>query len=124
MSMQEIIKGLREFHINYFCTHQEMFERLSHSQAPEALFITCSDSRIDPNLLTQTEPGKLFIIRNVGNIIPTYETSHNGEGAAIEYAIHALGVQDIIICGHSNCGAMKGLLQLGNLATLPSCLAL
>ena len=73
MSMKGMIRGLSEFHTNYFCTHQEMFERLSQSQTPEMLFITCSDSRIDPNLLTQTQPGELFII---------------GEGAAIEYAVH------------------------------------
>ncbi len=115
MSMKGIITGLNEFHSKYFCTHQELFERLSHSQNPEVLFITCSDSRIDPNLLTQTQPGQLFIIRNVGNIIPPYGAINSGEGAAIEYAVHALGVKDIIICGHSNCGAMKGLLQLGNL---------
>lgn len=117
MSMQKMIRGLNEFHTKYFCTHQELFNRLSHSQTPEVLFITCSDSRIDPNLLTQTQPGELFIIRNVGNIIPAYGTLNSGEGAAIEYAVHALGIKDIIICGHSNCGAMKGLLQLGNLAS-------
>ncbi len=116
MSMKGMIRGLSDFYTNYFCTHQEMFERLSQSQTPEVLFITCSDSRIDPNLLTQTQPGELFIIRNVGNIIPTYGTINSGEGAAIEYAVHTLGVKDIIICGHSHCGAMKGLLQLGNLA--------
>ncbi|WP_414582575.1 carbonic anhydrase [Scytonema sp. PCC 10023] len=115
MSMKGIIRGLSEFHKNYFCSHQELFARLSQSQTPEVLFITCSDSRIDPNLLTQTQPGELFIIRNVGNIIPTYGTINSGEGAAIEYAVHTLGVKDIIICGHSHCGAMKGLLQLGNL---------
>jgi carbonic anhydrase len=93
-----------------------LFERLSQSQHPEVLFITCSDSRIDPNLLAQTEPGQLFIIRNVGNIIPTYGAINSSEAAAIEYAVHALGVKDIIICGHSHCGSMKGLLQLGNLA--------
>ena len=116
MSMKGMIRGLREFHTNYFCTHQEMFSRLAQGQAPEVLFITCSDSRIDPNLLTQTQPGEVFIVRNVGNIIPPYGTLNCGEGAAIEYAVQALGIKDIIICGHSHCGAMKGLLQLGNLA--------
>lgn len=116
MSMKEVIRGLSEFHNKYFCTHQEMFERLSQGQTPQILFITCSDSRIDPNLLTQTQPGELFIIRNVGNIIPPFGAINSGEGAAIEYAIHALGIKDIIICGHSHCGAMKGLLQLGKLA--------
>ncbi|MBO3459387.1 carbonic anhydrase [Aetokthonos hydrillicola CCALA 1050] len=113
--MNTIIRGLSQFHNSYFCSHLELFERLSQSQHPEVLFITCSDSRIDPNLLTQTEPGQLFILRNVGNIIPPYGTMISGEGAAIEYAVHALGVKDIIICGHSHCGAMKGLLQLGSL---------
>ena len=116
MSMKEVIRGLSEFHTKYFCTHQEMFSRLSQGQAPQILFITCSDSRIDPNLLTQTQPGELFIIRNVGNIIPPFGAINSGEGAAIEYAVHALGIKDIIICGHSHCGAMKGLLQLGKLA--------
>ena len=116
MSMNEVIRGLSEFHNKYFCTHQEMFERLSQGQTPQILFITCSDSRIDPNLLTQTQPGELFIIRNVGNIIPPFGAINSGEGAAIEYAVHALGIKDIIICGHSHCGAMKGLLQLGKLA--------
>lgn len=115
MPMKKIIRGINEFHTNYFSTHREMFEHLSHGQTPEVLFITCSDSRIDPNLLTQTQPGELFIIRNVGNIIPAYGTLNSGEGAGIEYAVHALGIKNIIICGHSHCGAMKGLLQLGNL---------
>lgn len=114
--MVGIINGLNEFHNTYFSTHRELFQQLSHGQAPEALFITCSDSRIDPCLITQAQPGELFVIRNVGNIIPTYGATPNAEGAAIEYAVHALGIKDIIICGHSHCGAMKGLLQIGNLA--------
>ncbi|MBG1270919.1 carbonic anhydrase [Nostoc sp. WHI] len=116
MSIKGLIKGLREFRQNYFCTHQELFQRLSHYQAPEVLFISCCDSRIDPNLLTQTQPGELFILRNIGNIIPPYGITQSSEGAAIEYAVQALKVKDIIICGHSDCGAMKGLLQLGKLS--------
>jgi carbonic anhydrase len=114
--MRKLIRGLGEFQSNYFSSHRELFEKLSEEQHPRALFITCSDSRIDPNLLTQTEPGELFIIRNAGNIIPPYRAANGGEGAAIEYAVVALGIKQIIVCGHSNCGAMKGLLQLGNLA--------
>ncbi|HAG79841.1 MAG TPA: carbonate dehydratase [Cyanobacteria bacterium UBA12227] len=109
--MRKIIKGVHEFQTNYFNTHRELFERLSEGQHPRILFITCSDSRIDPNLLTQTEPGELFIIRNVGNIIPPYGATTGAEGAAIEYAVEALGIKHIIVCGHSHCGAMKGLLQ-------------
>lgn len=114
--MRKLIKGLHQFQCNYFSTHRELFEQLSLGQHPRILFITCSDSRIDPNLITQTQPGELFIIRNVGNIIPPYGASQSGEGAAIEYAIEALGVKHIVVCGHSHCGAIQGLLQLGNLA--------
>jgi carbonic anhydrase len=92
-----------------------MFEQLSLGQHPRILFITCCDSRIDPNLITQIQPGELFIIRNVGNIIPPYGAITGSEGAAIEYAVETLAIKDIIICGHSHCGAMKGLLQLGSL---------
>jgi carbonic anhydrase len=113
--MRKLLKGVHQFQTTYFSTHREMFEQLSQGQHPRILFITCSDSRIDPNLITQTEPGELFIIRNVGNIIPPYGALKSGEGAAIEYAIEALGVKHIIVCGHSHCGAIKGLLQLGNL---------
>jgi carbonic anhydrase len=110
--MRKLLKGVHQFQTNYFTSHREMFERLSMGQHPRILFITCCDSRIDPNLLTQTEPGELFIIRNVGNIIPPYGATTGGEGAAIEYAIEALGVRHIIVCGHSHCGAMKGLLAM------------
>ena len=116
MSMAGIINGLNEFQNTYFSTHQDLFQQLSHGQTPEVLFITCSDSRIDPFLITQAQPGDLFVVRNVGNIIPTYGMANHAEGAAIEYAVHALGIKDIIVCGHSHCGAMKGLLQLGSLA--------
>ena len=110
--MRKITKGVHEFQRNYFKSHREMFQALSRDQQPRILFITCSDSRINPNLLTQTEPGELFIIRNAGNIIPPYGATNGGEGATIEYAIQAFGIKDIIICGHSDCGAMKGLLKL------------
>ena len=113
--MRKLLKGVHQFQTNYFTTHREMFEQLSEGQHPRILFITCCDSRIDPNLITQTEPGELFIIRNIGNIIPPYGTTSGAEGAAIEYAIEALEIRNIIVCGHSHCGAVKGLLQLGNL---------
>lgn len=114
--MRKLIKGLHDFQTNYFSENREMFKQLSLKQRPRALFITCSDSRIDPNLITQTKPGELFIMRNVGNIIPPYGSTNGGEGAAIEYAVQALGLKDIILCGHSDYGAMRGLLQLNTLA--------
>lgn len=113
--MKKLVRGLREFRANYFSTHRELFEQLSHKQKPRVLFIACSDSRIDPTLITQAQPGELFVIRNAGNIIPPYGATNGGEGAAVEYAIHALNVEQIVVCGHSHCGAMKGLLQLGKL---------
>ncbi len=115
MPIKRILKGLNQFQTNYFTLHQEMFRQLSQGQTPEILFITCSDSRIDPNLLTQTKPGELFIIRNLGNIIPTHGNSNSSEGAGIEYAVSALNIKHIIICGHSHCGSMKALLQLNSL---------
>lgn len=116
MSLTGLIQGLNTFHTHYFNTHRELFERLSNGQSPEVLFITCSDSRIDPCLITQAQPGELFVMRNVGNIIPSYGAASSAEAAGIEYAIQGLGIKDIIVCGHSHCGAMKGLLQIGSLS--------
>lgn len=113
--MKKLIKGLGQFKANYFSTHTDLFEQLAHGQKPRVLFITCSDSRIDPNLITQAEVGELFVIRNAGNIIPPFGAAHGGEGATVEYAIHALGIEQVVVCGHSHCGAMKGLLQLNKL---------
>lgn len=109
--MQKLIEGLHHFQSELFGSQRELFERLAHGQSPETLFITCSDSRINPNLLTQTEPGELFILRNAGNIVPPYGAGQGGEAATIEFAVAGLGVKDIIVCGHSHCGAMKGLLD-------------
>jgi carbonic anhydrase len=118
--MQKLIRGLHHFESEVFPAQKELFEHLSHGQNPEALFITCSDSRINPNLITQTSPGDLFILRNAGNIIPPYGAANGGEGATIEYAVAALGVRDIIICGHSLCGAMNGLLHADDLKNMPA----
>ena len=117
--MEKLITGLHHFQAHIFETHKELFERLSKGQNPEALFITCSDSRINPNLITDTAPGDLFILRNAGNIIPPYGAANGGEGGTIEFAVAALGVKDIIVCGHSLCGAMSGLLHPEKLETLP-----
>lgn len=110
--MKQLIKGLRRFKSEYFCQHQELFEQLSHAQHPRVLFITCSDSRVDPELLTQAAPGEIFVIRNAGNLIPPYGATNGGEGATIEYAVQVLGINQIVVCGHSHCGAIKGLLKL------------
>jgi len=109
--MEILLKGVEAFHEHYYQSRREMFETLAESQHPVALFVTCSDSRIDPNLLTQTKPGELFVLRNAGNIIPPYGASGGGECATVEYAVNALNIRDIIVCGHTNCGAMKALRQ-------------
>jgi carbonic anhydrase len=118
--MQKLIQGIHRFQQESFRPLQGLFEQLAKGQSPETLFITCSDSRIDPNLLTRSKPGDLFILRNAGNIIPPHGAASGGEAATIEFAVAVLGVKDIIICGHSHCGAMKGLLQPELVASLPA----
>jgi carbonic anhydrase len=118
--MQKLIQGIHRFQQETFRPLQGLFEQLSKGQNPDTLFITCSDSRIDPNLLTRSKPGDMFILRNAGNIVPPHGAPGGGEAATIEFAVAALGVKDIIICGHSHCGAMKGLIQPDELTTLPA----
>ncbi|WP_010582032.1 carbonic anhydrase [Schlesneria paludicola] len=118
--MQKLIQGIHQFQGKSFLPLQGLFEQLAKGQNPETLFITCSDSRIDPNLLTQAKPGDLFILRNAGNIVPPHGAGNGGEAATIELAVAALGVKDIIICGHSHCGAMQGLLNPEKVASLPA----
>lgn len=117
--MQKLIRGLHHFQQHVFRPQREFFENLAKGQRPEVLFICCSDSRISPNLLTQTGPGELFIVRNAGNIVPPHSHDPGGEAATIEYAVEALGVTDIIVCGHSMCGAMKAIVQPELLENMP-----
>ncbi len=111
--MDRLYKGIHKFQELYFKKEDEFFQRLSKEQKPDVLFITCSDSRIDPNLVTQSKPGELFIVRNVGNIVPPYDAikDKNSVAASIEFAVLGLKVTDIIVCGHSNCGAMQMLYE-------------
>lgn len=109
--MEKLYQGIHKFQESYFKKEEEFFRRLSGKQEPDVLFITCADSRVDPTLVTQSRPGELFIVRNVGNIIPPYDAikDKNSVAAAIEFAVLKLKVTDIIVCGHSNCGAMQAL---------------
>src|SRR6185503_1793507 len=118
--VQQLVAGVHRFRHEVFRQQRELFERLAHGQEPQSLFITCSDSRIDPNLITHTSPGDLFVLRNAGNLIPAYGTTSGGEVATIEFAIMALGVRDIVVCGHSHCGAMKGVLNPASVAEMPA----
>ena len=118
--MFNLIAGLHQFKTEIHANNEQFFDRLAQHQAPDALFITCSDSRIDPNLLTQSKPGELFILRNAGNIVPPHGNQIGGEEATIEFALVALGIKDIIICGHSQCGAMRGLLDTDLIREMPA----
>jgi carbonic anhydrase len=118
--MHRLISGIREFRKSVFPARQAQFEKLASGQQPSTLFITCSDSRIVPELLTQTEPGELFVLRNAGNLVPPCTASLSGEAATIEYAVQALNVDEIIVCGHSHCGAMAGLLRPELVEGLPN----
>ena len=117
--MTKLAEGVMKFQAEAYKQKRDLFRELAEGQAPEALFITCSDSRIDPNMLTQTDPGELFICRNAGNIVPPH-TNHTGAmTASIEFAVGALNVPHIIVCGHSGCGAMKGALNPEGLTDFP-----
>lgn len=119
--MQSILDGVHRFRTSEYPRQRELFEQLARKvQKPKALFITCADSRVHPNLITMTEPGDLFLIRNAGNIIPPYGQLGGGEAATIEYSIEVLGIQNIIVCGHSQCGAMQALLASRALDELPA----
>lgn len=118
--MKRVLEGLTLFQRLAYPRHRELFERLATNQTPQAVFIACSDSRVVPNLMVQAEPGDLFIIRNAGNIVPPAGSSYGGTTASLEYAIVALGIRDVILCGHSNCGAMQGVLHPERLEGMPA----
>ncbi|NTV09379.1 MAG: carbonic anhydrase [Zoogloea sp.] len=118
--MQKIIDGFLKFQQEVFPGRTELFRQLANQQNPSALFVTCSDSRVVPELLTQQEPGDLFVIRNAGNIIPPYGPEPGGVSATIEYAVAVLKVRDIVVCGHSNCGAMSAISSCQCLDHLPA----
>jgi carbonic anhydrase len=117
--MENLVRGIHQFQATHFKENQEFFARLSQGQQPDTLLITCSDSRIAPDLLMQTKPGDIFVLRNAGNIIPPYGAANGGEGGTVEFAVAALKVKHIVVMGHSHCGAMKGLLKPEDLASLP-----
>jgi carbonic anhydrase len=118
--MENLVRGIQHFQSVKFNELHELFERLAKGQQPSTMLITCSDSRIAPELLMQALPGDVFVSRNAGNIVPPYGAARGGEGATIEYAIKGLGVRHIIVMGHSQCGAMKGLLHPESLTDLPT----
>lgn len=119
-ALERIRRGIERFQTAVYPSQRVVFETLARSQEPIALFITCADSRIVPNLITQTGPGELFVERNPGNLIPHHEEFAGGVWASVEYAVLALQVPLVIICGHTDCGVMKGLLHPENVEQLPA----
>jgi carbonic anhydrase len=117
--MEKLVSGILKFQENKFKAHKELFKDLAKGQSPEVLFITCSDSRIDPCLITQTKPGDLFIARNAGNLVPPHYSQATADmDASIEFAMQVLAVKHIVICGHTDCGAMKGAANPENISHL------
>jgi carbonic anhydrase len=116
--LDKLIAGYRKFRTQVWPAQRHRFKSLAQSQKPQALFITCSDSRIVPSMITQTEPGVLFHCRVVGNLVPAHGSAMGGVTAAIEYAVNVLKVPHIIICGHSDCGAMKAFQHPESLQSL------
>ena len=117
--MKDLLDGYRKFRNEAFPQLEEQFRQLGGMQSPEVLFITCSDSRIVPSLILQAEPGDLFICRNVGNVVPPVGELIEGTASAIEYAVEVLKVKYVILCGHSDCGATKAVLDQKDLTSLP-----
>ncbi|MFC5723936.1 carbonic anhydrase [Streptomyces gamaensis] len=109
--MQDLAQGVARFQRDVFPAKAELFARLADRHTPRTLFIGCSDARVVPELITQGEPGELFVIRNAGNLVPAHSPFAGGVAASIEYAVAVLGVSDIVVCGHSGCGAMTALAE-------------
>jgi carbonic anhydrase len=108
--MEKLIEGHKRFLRQVFPTRRDQFHLLAEGQAPETLFVTCADSRIVPDLILQTQPGDLFLCRNAGNVIPRAGEPAGGVSATIEYAVEALRVRQLIVCGHSDCGVIRALM--------------
>src|ERR1700761_6750977 len=117
--MKNLLHGYLKFRKDVFPQWKDHFHLLAEIQSPDVLFITCADSRIVPDLMLQTEPGDLFICRNAGNVVPPFGEVAGGVSATVEYAIEVLNVKHVIICGHSDCGAVKAVVKKKDLSRLP-----
>ncbi|WP_243050193.1 carbonic anhydrase [Dyella sp. RRB7] len=118
--MNRLIQGFEQFRKEVFPSQRALFRKLAEGQSPSTMFITCADSRVMPEMIFSTQPGELFVYRNIGNIVPPYAQHVSGVVAAIEYAVKVLKVSHIVICGHSDCGAMKALQHPERVQDMPS----
>ena len=122
MDVRERLKeGIRRFRTEVYPQHREAYARAeTEPQKPHTLVVACADSRIEPERITQSDPGELFVTRNIGNMVPTYGEMLGGVSAVLEYAVTALKVQHVVICGHTDCGAMKALMSPEQLERMPT----
>ncbi|GGG78199.1 carbonic anhydrase [Edaphobacter dinghuensis] len=119
--LEQLKAGIRRFQTTVYPEQAEMFRRaVAQPQEPHTLFIACADSRIDPEMITQSTPGEMFVLRNIGNLIPAYGEMMGGVSAVVEYAVSLLKVKHVVVCGHADCGAMKGLLNPDSVTTMPA----
>ena len=118
--MKKLIEGVLRFQREIYPRDRALYRKLASGQSPRWLVIACSDSRVDPSTLAQVQPGEIFVCRNAGNIVPPHRDHAGGVSATIEYAVQVLGVKHIIVCGHSDCGAMKAVLHPEKVAGLPA----
>ncbi|MEY9947467.1 carbonic anhydrase [Kitasatospora sp. GAS1066B] len=118
--MQDLTEGVARFQRDVYPAKADLFAHLAATHRPTTLFISCSDARVVPELITQSEPGELFVIRTAGNLVPAYTPGPDGVAASIEYAVAVLNVTDIVVCGHSACGAMTALAEHHDLSGAPA----
>ncbi|MFF7441242.1 carbonic anhydrase [Streptomyces sp. NPDC008122] len=118
--MPHFAEGIARFQREVFPAKAGLFARLASDHRPGTLFIGCSDARVVPELITQTDPGELFVIRTAGNLVPAHTPGGDGVTAAVEYAVTVLGVRDVVVCGHSACGAMTALAEGHDLSAAPA----
>ena len=119
-SRERLLAGLRRFQREAYPQRKAAYRRLARKgQKPHTLFITCADSRIDPEMITQSGPGEIFVSRNIGNLVPPYGEGLGAVSAIVEYAVAALQVSQVVVCGHTDCGAMIGLIEPEKVATVP-----
>jgi carbonic anhydrase len=119
--LERLKDGIRRFRRDVYPEQAEHYKRvMSEPQSPHALIITCADSRIHPDVLTQAAPGDVFVTRNIGNMVPAYGEMLGGVSAVLEFAVSAMKVQHIAVCGHSDCGAMKALLDPATVEEMPT----
>jgi carbonic anhydrase len=118
--MEYLYEGFKKYQSNSFENNKNLLKELAGGQAPKTLLLTCSDSRISVNDFTETKPGEVFVVRNAGNVIANYDVeSPTNEALTLEYGVQALGVKEIIVCGHAYCGAVTGIKNLGTLDAVP-----